>query len=680
MKKKYAVLALAAAVMINTFGITSPNTLAKTLVQKTLDFEKTAEEAGFIASDYSDCVAEENGNHVISVSNKTNAVKLEFADENGSKTVLTDGGEISIKFDVKFANKALSKATLLPSFTDADGNIIDDELCAFQLNLGYLTLTGSAEGRVQGKQDTLYNVEYIIDKKAMTYTVKVDEEEKFSGDLNNAPKSVGGLDSITVTGGKSKTVTFDNFVITLSDSEQDPDQPTVSPEPTEDPEQDEELFYNYDFSNDTVGKVPSGDGITYNVNNSSISVDDYFRVVEHEGLDGKTSKMLRIKNDASLTYTNFNFIKFMFPENAESPILEYSYDVMAIAEDHIAISLGMFDYYYDDNNNIVRMSKWGQPTFGMQGRYIQNWYCKTKDGSAPQFTAGKGVWTNIRFIVNTVTNTMSVYHDGIEVSNAINAKPERFDTSSENDRNIDGWEGFMITCPKDHKTDSEFYYDNIKIYKRTPIEFTAEQSEKDVSVSGAELSFKTNREVSSISDPIVKDANGNNIDKKTYSVESDSNGFTISFKSGALDKKAKYTVNVDSAYDSNKIGLVDKFVYEFTTEPEDYDVTYKITSGENEIDSLVGLGGQTLSICAKNRNYNTAQEKEYITFAVLTDPKGKMISVKTVGSGSLKNGEEADKTVDFILPDGDLTGYELRIMTWDSMLKGNKLFKSLLIK
>lgn len=686
MKKRYTTIALAAAVIMNTFGVSYQTALAKTLLQKTLDFEKTAAEAGFIASDYSDCLVEEADNHVLNVSNKTSEVKLEFAeDETGKKVVLTDGETISVMFDVKFESVALSSASLIPIFTDSDGNIIENELCVFRILNGKLNLTGSnTENNIQliGKKDTYYNVEYIIDKAAKTYKVKVDGEEKFAGVLDNSPETVGGLDSISIKGEKSKNVTFDNIVITISDSSNDPDKPTDPTDPgeTEEPEEDSELFCNYNFEKDTVGKAPAGDGITYKVHNNSVSADDYFKVVEHEGLDGKTSKMLRIKYDSSLTYTDFNFIRFMFSENAESPILEYSYDVMAIAEDHVAAGLGILDYYYDENKNIVFMSRWGKTTFGMSGRYQQNWYTKTKDGSTPQFTAGKGVWTNIRIIVNTVTNTMSIYHDGLEVPRGINVKPERFDTSSEADRNIDGWSGIQIFGGKNDKTDFEFYYDNIKVYKREPVIFTAQQSENDISTAGAELTFKANRDIVSMSDPVIEDSKGNNISPKNYTIKKDSEGFTVSFNNGVLNKKSKYTINVESAYDSNQIGLADKFMYEFTTEPENYDVTCKVMNGEDKLESLSGLGGQTVNIYAKNRNYKTEQEKEFITFAVLTDSKGKMIAVKTIDSGNLKNGEESEKSVEFTLPDGDLIGYELRIMTWDSMLTGNKLFKSLFIK
>ena len=59
--------------------------------------------------------------------------------------------------------------------------------------------------------------------------------------------------------------------------------------------------------------------------------------------------------------------------------LKYSYDVMAIAENHVAAGLGIFDYYYDENKNIVLCkSRWGKTTFGMSGRYQQNWYTKIK--------------------------------------------------------------------------------------------------------------------------------------------------------------------------------------------------------------------------------------------------------------------------------------------------------------
>lgn len=689
MKKRYTTIALAAAVIMNTFGVSYQTAFAKTLLQKTLDFEKSAVEAGFITTDYSDYLAEEADNHALNVNNKANEIKLEFADsENGKKTVLADGETISVMFDVKFESAALSAASVVPIFTDSDGNIIENELCVFRILAGKLNLTGSnTENNIQliGKKDTYYNVEYIIDKAAKTYKVKVDGEEKFAGALDNSPETVGGLDSITIKGEKSKNVTFDNIVITISDSSNDPDKPTDPTDPTdpgetEEPEEDSELFCNYNFEKDTVGKAPAGDGITCAVKNKSVSVDDYFKVVEHEGLDGKTSKMLRIKHDGSLTYADFNFIKFMFSENAESPILEYSYDVMAIAEDHVAAGLGMFDYYYDGNKNIVNMSMWGLPTFGMTGRYMQNWYTNIKDGSAPQFTAGKGVWTNIRIIVNTVTNTMSMYHDGLEVPNGINVKPARFDTSSEADRNIDGWSGFQIYGGRNDKTDFEFYYDNIKIYKREPVIFTAQQSENDISTAGAELTFKANRDIASMSEPVIKDSKGNNISPKNYIIKKDSEGFTVSFNNGVLNKKSKYTINVESAYDSNQIGLADKFMYEFTTEPENYDVTCKVMNGEDKVESLSGLGGQTVNIYAKNRNYKTEKEKEFITFAVLTDSKGKMIAIKTIDSGNLKNGEESEKSVEFTLPDGDLIGYELRIMTWDSMLTGNKLFKSLIVK
>ena len=290
MKKKIVSAVITTAMLLSSMQLGTA--WAATLSTRTLDFESSAADSGFIANYTEDNLYDVEGNKSLNLVSGTD-VKIEFADDNGAKTVLSDGKEISIKFDIKFESSISSAAEIIPNFTDSEGNAIESELCGLVVKGGKLIVTGhaAAEERYSGSAKEPYTVEYVIDKEAKTYKVLVNSEEQFSGELNNSPSSVGGLDSIGLTGTKSKYVLVDNITVELSDGEEtpvEPEEPPVNPEePPVEPDTDSELVFSYDFENDTVGKAPGeSDVLELRYYNSSLSKDEYFPVVEKEDING----------------------------------------------------------------------------------------------------------------------------------------------------------------------------------------------------------------------------------------------------------------------------------------------------------------------------------------------------------------------------------------------------------
>ena len=674
MKKKIVSAVITTAMLLSSMQLGTA--WAATLSTRTLDFESSAADSGFIANYTEDNLYDVEGNKSLNLVSGTD-VKIEFADDNGAKTVLSDGKEISIKFDIKFESSISSAAEIIPNFTDSEGNAIESELCGLVVKGGKLIVTGhaAAEERYSGSAKDPYTVEYVIDKEAKTYKVLVNSEEQFSGELNNSPSSVGGLDSIGLTGTKSKYVLVDNITVELSDGEEtpvEPEEPPVNPEePPVEPDTDSELVFSYDFENDTVGKAPGeSDVLELRYYNSSLSKDEYFPVVEKEDINGNMSKMLHWDHNADVTYTDNNRITFSLG-NVEAEYLEYTCDVMIKSENHTGPTFGARDYCYDENGNIKEWGNWGLPSCTF-GRYTQNWYTKTWDGKAPQFTAAADKWVRLRYIVNTTKNTMTVYYNDTPLNEAVDVAPDR--GGQEKNRDIDGWVNFQIYGGRDVKTDFDFYFDNFNVYARKALEFTAQQGNTDVKTTGAELAFVSNREFTTMSDPIVLDSEGKALSQNDYSVTKSNNGFTVKFNNGALKKKSKYTIKVASAEDSKKIGLPDAYLYEFVTEPLAFDATYKVTESGNEVTSLTGLGGKTLNINSINRNYEVDGNASFVSAAVLSDSKGEIKQIIELDSGSLAKGTKSEKDNTLTLPNEDLTGYMLKILTWDSVANGNVLF------
>ena len=674
MKKKIVSAVITTAMLLSSMQLGTA--WAATLSTRTLDFESSAADSGFIANYTEDNLYDVEGNKSLNLVSGTD-VKIEFADDNGAKTVLSDGKEISIKFDIKFESSISSAAEIIPNFTDSEGNAIESELCGLVVKGGKLIVTGhaAAEERYSGSAKEPYTVEYVIDKEAKTYKVLVNSEEQFSGELNNSPSSVGGLDSIGLTGTKSKYVLVDNITVELSDGEEtpvEPEEPPVNPEePPVEPDTDSELVFSYDFENDTVGKAPGeSDVLELRYYNSSLSKDEYFPVVEKEDINGNMSKMLHWDHNADVTYTDNNRITFSLG-NVEAEYLEYTCDVMIKSENHTGPTFGARDYCYDENGNIKEWGDWGLPacTFA---RYNQNWYTKTWDGKAPQFTAAADKWVRLRYIVNTTKNTMTVYYNDTPLKEAVDVAPDR--GGQDKNRDIDGWVNFQIYGGRDVKTDFDFYFDNFNVYARKALNFTAQQGNTDVKTTGAELAFVSNREFTTMSDPIVLDSEGKALSQNDYSVTKSNNGFTVKFNNGALKKKSKYTIKVASAEDSKKIGLPDGYLYEFVTDPLAFDATYKVTESGNEVTSLTGLGGKTLNINSINRNYEVDGNASFVSAAVLSDSKGEIKQIIELDSGSLAKGTKSEKDKTLTLPNEDLTGYMLKILTWDSVANGNVLF------
>ena len=674
MKKKIVSAVITTAMLLSSMQLGTA--WAATLSTRTLDFESSAADSGFIANYTEDNLYDVEGNKSLNLVSGTD-VKIEFADDNGAKTVLSDGKEISIKFDIKFESSISSAAEIIPNFTDSEGNAIESELCGLVVKGGKLIVTGhaAAEERYSGSAKEPYTVEYVIDKEAKTYKVLVNSEEQFSGELNNSPSSVGGLDSIGLTGTKSKYVLVDNITVELSDGEEtpvEPEEPPVNPEePPVEPDTASELVFSYDFENDTVGKAPGeSDVLELRYYNSSLSKDEYFPVVEKEDINGNMSKMLHWDHNADVTYTDNNRITFSLG-NVEAEYLEYTCDVMIKSENHTGPTFGARDYCYDENGNKTEWGNWGLPacTFG---RYNQNWYTKTWDGKAPQFTAAADKWVRLRYIVNTTKNTMTVYYNDTPLKEAVDVAPDR--GGQDKNRDIDGWVNFQIYGGRDVKTDFDFYFDNFNVYARKALNFTAQQGNTDVKTTGAELAFVSNREFTTMSDPIVLDSEGKALSQNDYSVTKSNNGFTVKFNNGALKKKSKYTIKVASAEDSKKIGLPDAYLYEFVTEPLAFDATYKVTESGNEVTSLTGLDGKTLNINSINGNYEVDGNVSFVSAAVLSDSKGEIKQIIELDSGSLAKGTKSEKDNTLTLPNEDLTGYMLKILTWDSVANGNVLF------
>ena len=674
MKKKIVSAVITTAMLLSSMQLGTA--WAATLSTRTLDFESSAADSGFIANYTEDNLYDVEGNKSLNLVSGTD-VKIEFADDNGAKTVLSDGKEISIKFDIKFESSISSAAEIIPNFTDSEGNAIESELCGLVVKGGKLIVTGhaAAEERYSGSAKEPYTVEYVIDKEAKTYKVLVNSEEQFSGELNNSPSSVGGLDSIGLTGTKSKYVLVDNITVELSDGEEtpvEPEEPPVNPEePPVEPDTDSELVFSYDFENDTVGKAPGeSDVLELRYYNSSLSKDEYFPVVEKEDINGNMSKMLHWDHNADVTYTDNNRITFSLG-NVEAEYLEYTCDVMIKSENHTGPTFGARDYCYDENGNKTEWGNWGLPacTFA---RYNQNWYTKTWDGKAPQFTAAADKWVRLRYIVNTTKNTMTVYYNDTPLKEAVDVAPDR--GGQDKNRDIDGWVNIQIYGGRDVKTDFDFYFDNFNVYARKALNFTAQQGNTDVKTTGAELAFVSNREFTTMSDPIVLDSEGKALSQNDYSVTKSNNGFTVKFNNGALKKKSKYTIKVASAEDSKKIGLPDGYLYEFVTEPLAFDATYKVTESGNEVTSLTGLDGKTLNINSINRNYEVDGNASFVSAAVLSDSKGEIKQIIELDSGSLAKGTKCEKDNTLTLPNEDLTGYMLKILTWDSVANGNVLF------
>lgn len=674
MKKKIVSAVITTAMLLSSMQLGTA--WAATLSTRTLDFESSAADSGFIANYTEDNLYDVEGNKSLNLVSGTD-VKIEFADDNGAKTVLSDGKEISIKFDIKFESSISSAAEIIPNFTDSEGNAIESELCGLVVKGGKLIVTGhaAAEERYSGSAKEPYTVEYVIDKEAKTYKVLVNSEEQFSGELNNSPSSVGGLDSIGLTGTKSKYVLVDNITVELSDGEEtpvEPEEPPVNPEePPVEPDTDSELVFSYDFENDTVGKAPGeSDVLELRYYNSSLSKDEYFPVVEKEDINGNMSKMLHWDHNADVTYTDNNRITFSLG-NVEAEYLEYTCDVMIKSENHTGPTFGARDYCYDENGNKTEWGNWGLPacTFA---RYNQNWYTKTWEGKTPQFDAPADKWVRLRYIVNTTKNTMTVYYNDTPLKEAVDVAPDR--GGQDKNRDIDGWVNFQIYGGRDVKTDFDFYFDNFNVYARKALNFTAQQGNTDVKTTGAELAFVSNREFTTMSDPIVLDSEGKALSQNDYSVTKSNNGFTVKFNNGALKKKSKYTIKVASAEDSKKIGLPDGYLYEFVTEPLAFDATYKVTESGNEVTSLTGLDGKTLNINSINRNYEVDGNVSFVSAAVLSDSKGEIKQIIELDSGSLAKGTKSEKDNTLTLPNEDLTGYMLKILTWDSVANGNVLF------
>lgn len=579
---------------------------------------------------------------------------VNFSDGNGGNTALTVGNKIKIRFKMNWDSFRNSKAKIYPVFTDGEGNVITDNLCGLSLLKNVLTFVGDVTHRNNPNEDCI--VEFTIDKKTMKYSVVINDTDTVIANraLENSPASLGGLESITMTGTGSGNTYVDDIRVTLLGINDDP-----------------ELVYSYDFENDTVGKAPvESDVLTLKLNNSSLSKDKYFPVVEKEDINGNMSKMLHWVHNAAETYTDNNKVTFKLG-NVEAEYLEYTCDVMIKSENHTGPSFGARDYCYDENGNIKEWGNWGLPacTFG---RYNQNWYTKTWDAKTPQFTAAADKWVRLRYIVNTTKNTMTVYYNDTPLNEAVDVAPDR--GGQEKNRDIDGWVNFQIYGGRDVKTDFDFYFDNFNVYERKALNFTAQQGNTDVKTTGAELAFVSNREFTTMSDPIVLDSEGKALSQNDYSVTKSNNGFTVKFNNGALKKKSKYTIKVASAEDSKKIGLPDAYLYEFVTEPLAFDATYKVTESGNEVTSLTGLGGKTLNINSINRNYEVDGNASFVSAAVLSDSKGEIKQIIELDSGSLAKGTKSEKDNTLTLPNEDLTGYMLKILTWDSVENGNVLF------
>lgn len=424
---------------------------------------------------------------------------VNFSDGNGGNTALTAGNKMKIRFKMNWASFRTSKATIYPVFTDGEGKTITGNLCGLSLASNVLTFVGGVAHRNNASEDCI--VEFTIDKKTMKYSVVINDTVTLITNraLENSPASLGGLGGITMTGTGSGNTYVDDIKVTLLGINDDP-----------------ELVFSYDFEDDTVGKAPTEtDKLTIKIVNNLVGKDVYLPVIEKEGIDGKVSKMLHWDHNAEVVFTgDQNKITFALG-NVEGEYLEYTCDVMINSADHTGPSFGVRDYCYDENGAIKEWGSWGNPAHGF-ARYAQNWYTKTWDNKAPQFTASADKWVRIRHIVNTTKNTMTVYYNDTPLDGAVDVAPER--AGSDKNRDIDGWTNFQIYGGRDVKSDFDFYFDNLKVYSRKALNFIAQQDNKDIKTNGAELAFKANRAFVTMSDPVVYDSEGKALAQKDYSV------------------------------------------------------------------------------------------------------------------------------------------------------------------
>lgn len=697
MKKRSVSLFLSLAVLAGgAVGVSAEDT---TVASRTVTFDAALSDAEVAASaDISSMLEEDSGGNKYLTLTKEQAVTL-TPQSGGAAAVLSGGRYITVSFKIA-AEAKTGCMSVVPIFSDSDGKEITDKTWECSLWNKTLTMASTAKKSIDTK--TFYSVEYVFDTTANTYEILYQGErmtdsgaDDYTFELTASP-AVSGIAGVELQGTNNKKAWIDDIAIKVwnkaDEGGKDPEPtPTPTPTPTPDPEPgtdpdptptpgeaDEELKYSYDFESDIVGKLPQGKGIEARLSGGTTKKEDYFTVVTAKDINGADSKMLKITQRAD-SFTDYN--RIVLPTgDIEGEILEFSYDVkLDGAAQHVGASPGILDYERDAEGTKTSHLEWGKGTVAM-ARYSQNWYFNgvTSGGNPPQWYAPSGSWSHVRCIVNTVKGTMMIYPD-TTLNGATDYMP--LPKYSSKTRIVTGIEGFEISVSKDtaQKQSFDAYFDNFKLYKRAPLVFTAKNGTEDLKTDSLSLEFTANKEFTKEGSVTVSKAGGEILESTKYTKEITQNGVKLTFKS-PLEKKTSYTVTLSGFEYGDKLPMSDAYSFTFLTEPESYDVTYSVTADGAELTDLSAARGKTLSITAANRNYQNAAPTAYITFAALISPKNQLISAKTVDLGELKTGEKSTKTISFAVPDQDLAGCRLKLMTWDTMKNGNILFENYEIK
>lgn len=698
MKKRSVSLFLSLAVFAG--GAVGVSAEDATVASRTVTFDAALSDANVAAScNISSMLKEDDGGNKYLTLTKDQAVTL-TPQSGGAAAVLSGGRYITVSFKIA-AEARPGCMSVVPIFSDSDGKEITDETWKCSLWNQKLTMASTAKKSIDTK--TFYSVEYVFDTTANTYEILYQGErmtdsgaddytfELTSSELTSS-LAVSGIAGVELRGTNTKNAWIDDIAIKVwnkaDEGGKDPDptptpgtdpEPGTDPDPTPTPgETDGELKYSYDFESDIVGKLPQGEGITAKLSGGTTAVEDYFTVVTAKDINGVDSKMLKITQRAD-SFTDYNRIALPTGD-IEGEILEFSYDVkLDGVENHVGASPGILDYERDAEGTKVSHLQWGKGTIAM-ARYEQNWYFNgvTSGGNPPQWYAPSGSWSHVRCIVNTAKGTIMIYPDTTLSGATDYMSLPQFNSKA---RTVSGIEGFEITVSKDsaQKQNFEAYFDNFKVYKRAPLTFTTKSEAEDAATDSLSLEFTANKEFTKEGSVTVSKAGGELLESTKYTKEITQNGVKLTFKS-ALEKKTGYTVTISGFEYGDKIPMSDAYSFTFLTEPESYDVTYSVTADGAELTDLSAARGKTLSITAANRNYQNAAPTAYITFAALISPKNQLISAKTVDMGELKTGEKSTKTISFAVPDQDLAGCKLKLMTWDTMKNGNILFENYEIK
>lgn len=671
MRKKIILMMVCASLSLTTFSAEAS--------EYVMDFEKTSAEAGFSVEDYGDYLAEQDGNHYLKVNQ--NVPELNFRISDGPM-IVTEEENIEIGFSINLVRRT-SKIRIVPNFVNDASELYSDVLCGMEVVNKNIRIIDTEEIITDLNIATnlatgaWHDIKYVIDAKAKSYEVYLNGEKIYEHELHNSPEGVGGLESLTVTGTGTGDMYIDNISMQTT---QKPDEPIITPDPDEPELPDEDLKFSYDFEDETVGGLPSADRTAIKISGSGINASDIFSVVEGEDINGNTSKMLKLTQRHSTDFSDYYKISIPSGEDVKGDFVEFSYDVKYENETNNSGPVhGMLDSAVSSDGVRTDFTKWGSSTFGF-AKYKSNWYIDL-NGGAKIFSAPSGEWRHVRTVINAQKSTVTIYSDGEKVCEDI--PMNKFNDKKKCEYGEYMLCGFEIKTSKDdaQKNDFDAYFDNFEIHSRQAVKYSTDCNAEDISVKGTEITFKANQAVNTLPSVVLYDGMGNIVDKSWYSADINADEVVVKLNDGyEWKRKSDYKIIIKDASNEHSIPMVEPYEFNFTTEPESYDVTYKVTCNGEEVTNLNDVSGQTIAVYAKNRNYDGADSQSFISFAVLMDSDGKMIAAHKISADNLAKGSDAEGTVEITLPQGSLDGYTLKLMTWDGLTNGNILYPSLKVK